>query len=69
MREFYHRKEVCPFLRVSITKDTKVGFELLVHPLCFSISLWIVGSEELEVILQEASKFSYKGQCELRALI
>ena len=51
VREFCHRKEVCPFLRVFITKDTKVGFKFLVHPLCFFISLWIVGKGELEVIL------------------
>ena len=50
MREFSHREKVCPFLRVSIAKDTKVDFKLLVYALCFFISLWVVGGGEFEVI-------------------
>ena len=51
VREFGHREEVYPFLGVSITKDMKVGFKLLAHPLCFSIGLWVVDRGEFKVVL------------------
>ena len=58
-----------PRCGIIAAEDTKVGLDFLVDSFSFAVGLWVIGSREGEVIVQEFSKFSSKGGCELRAPI
>ena len=46
-------KEVCPFLRVIGTEDTKVCFNFLIGSFCLSVHLRVVHGREFDVIVEE----------------
>ena len=69
MVEFRRRKELYPFSQVVGTKDAEICFELLIGVLSLSISLRMVGSGEVNIILEETSKFLSEGRSELRASV
>src|SRR6266702_3685105 len=67
--EFCHGDEDQPFLELTIAKDSKIGFQLLIVVFGFSIHLGMVGSGESYVIFQEASQFVSKCRGKLQATI
>ena len=50
-------------------KDSKIGFELLIDLLGFTIGLWVVGGGEGDVIIKKVGKFLSEGQGELGSLV
>ena len=54
MLEFGGGKEVKPVLGVVGTKDTEIGFNLLVGAFCLSIRLGVVGSGKFDIVLEES---------------
>ena len=69
MLEFSGGEEFCPASRVVGTKYPKIGFDLLIGSFGLSISLWMVGGGEFNIIFEELSEFSSQGRGELRASI
>ena len=69
VREFCHGKKFRPFRRLVFSKDPKVGFELLVDPFGFAVSLRVVSGGEGNVVIKEVGKFSSEGRAELGASI
>ena len=69
MVKFCRGKELYPFSQVVGAKDVEICFELLIGSLSLSISLRMVGSGEVNIILEETSEFLSKGRSELRALV
>ena len=67
--EFCQGKELYPFSWVVGAKDVEISFELLIGSLGLSIHLRMVGSGEVNIILEEMSKFLSKGRSELRASV
>ena len=67
--EFCRGKELYPFSRVVGAKDAEVCFKLLIGSLGLSISLRMVGSGEVNIILEETSEFLSEGRGKLRALV
>ena len=67
--EFRHREEFGPFKRLVLRKDPEERFKFLVDPFGFTVSLWVVGGGEGNVVIQEMSEFSCEGGGELRSLI
>ena len=55
--EFGSREEVWPTLGIVGTEDSKIGFNFLVGSFCLSVGLWVVGSGESDIVLEELSKF------------
>ena len=60
---------ISPGAGVGSTEDPKVGFNLLVDTFRFTIRLWVVGSGEGEVIVQEFSKLLGEGGGKLQTSI
>ena len=69
MLEFCERKELGPLVGITGAEDTKVGFDFLIGSLGLSISLWVVGSGESNVILEDSGKFLSKCRGELGSLV
>ena len=69
MGEFRVGDVVGPRSGVVATEDLEISFNFLVYLFGLSVRLRVIGSGEGEVILQEFSKFSSKGGCELRASV
>ena len=69
MVKFCQGKELYPFSWVVGAKDVEICFELLLGSLSLSISLRMVGSGEVNIILEEMSTFLSKGRSELRASV
>ena len=59
MLEFCGRKEFQPALRIVGTKYLKIGFDFLIGSFHLSISLWVVGGGEFDIIFEKLSKFSH----------
>ena len=60
---------ISPGTWVGSTEDLEVCFNLLVDTFCFTIRLWMVGSGEGEVIVQEFSKLLGEDRGELQTSI
>ena len=58
-----------PFSWVVGAKDVEISFKLLIGLLGLSISLRMVGSGEVNIILEETSKFLSEGRSKLRASV
>ena len=56
--EFSGGEEFWPASRVVGAKYPKIGFDLLIGSFCLSVSLWMVGSGEFNIVFEESSKFS-----------
>ena len=69
MVEFCRRKELYPFSWVVGTKDAEICFKLLIGSFSLTISLRMIGSREVNIILEEMSKFLDKDKSELRATV
>ena len=67
--EFCRGKELYPFSQVVGAKDAEVCFKLLIGSLGLSIGLRMVGSGEVNIILEETSEFLSEGRGELRTLV
>jgi len=52
VRKLGHRQEVRPFGRLTLAKYAKVGFQFLVDPFRFTISLQMIGSRERNIIFE-----------------
>ena len=50
--EFGSGEEFHPFLRVVGTKDSEIGFDLLIGSFSFSISLRMISSGEADIIVE-----------------
>ena len=61
MGEFCVRDFVSSGTRVGPAEDLKVCLNLLVDTFCFAVGLWMVGSGEEEVVIEELAKFF--GKC------
>ena len=69
MVEFCGGKELYPFSQVVGTKDVKICFKFLIGSLSLTISLRMIGSREVNIILEETSEFLCKGGSKLRASV
>ena len=67
--EFYRGKELYPFSRVVGTKDVEICFKLLIGSLSLTICLWVIGSRQVNIILEEVSEFLGKGGGKLRTTV
>ena len=63
------RKEIQPSFRVISTEDTKVHFYFLIGTFRLSVGLRMVGSGELDIILEESSQFLSEGRGKLGSSI
>ena len=67
--EFCQGKQLHPFSQVVGAKDAEISFEFLIGLLGLSICLRMVGSGEVNMILEETSEFLSKGRSKLRASV
>ena len=67
--EFRRGKELYPFSQIVGAKDAEICLKLLIGSLSLTISLWMVGSGEANIILEEMSEFLSQGRGKLRALV
>ena len=65
MSKFHHGDQGRPFFRLVQGEQPQVGFQFLVYPFCFPISLWMIGGGEGNIVLEEMGKFLGKGRDEL----
>ena len=56
--KFSGRKEFRPASRIVGAKDLKIGLDLLIGLFYLSVSLWVVGGREFNVIFEELGEFS-----------
>ena len=69
MVEFCRGKELYPFSWVVGAKDAEISFEFLIGLLSLSICLRMVCCGEVNIILEETSKFLSEDRGELRASV
>ena len=69
MVEFCGGEELYPFGWVVGTENVKICFKFLIGSLGLSIGLRMIGSREVNIILEEMSEFLSKGGGELRASV
>ena len=67
--EFCQGKELYPFSWVVGAKDAEISFKFLIGSLGLSIHLRMVGSGEVNIILEEMSEFLSEGGGKLRASV
>ena len=53
MVEFGGGKELHPFSWVIGAKDVEVSLEFLIGSLCLPVGLWVIGSGESHVVVEE----------------
>ena len=53
MVEFCRGKELHPFRRVIGAKDAEISLEFLIGSLSLSVGLWVIGSGESYVVVEE----------------
>ena len=69
MVKFCQEKELYPFSWVVGAEDMEICFELLISLLGLTISLRMVGSREVNIILEETSEFLSEDRSKLRASV
>ena len=69
MVEFRRGEELYPFSQVFGTKDVEICLKLLIGSLGLAISLWMIGSGEVNIVFEETSKFLGESRSELRASV
>ena len=69
MVEFSGGKELYPFCQIIGTENVKICLKFLIGSLGLTVGLRMIGSGQVNVILEEASKFLSKGKGKLRTLI
>ena len=61
MSEFGHREQHGPFFQFIRGEQSQVSFQFLIYSFSLSISLWMIGGRESDVVLEKASEFP--GEC------
>ena len=69
MNEFCHGEVVGPFSWFVAAIDPKVCFKLLVESFSLSVCLWVVGSQQGDLVVEDLSKGFCEFGGELRASI
>ena len=69
MHEFCHWDKIGSFVRLSLAEYAEICFDVLIHMLCFSICLWMVGGREFKIIPKNAGELCGKGGGKLRSSI
>ena len=67
--EFSVGNRLGPRCGVIAAKDTEVSFDFLIDLFRFAVGLWVIGGGERKVVVEEFSKLSSEGRCELGTAI
>ena len=69
MVEFCGGKKLHPFRRIIGAEDAEISLEFLIGSLSLSVGLWVIGSGESYVVVEETCKFPCECRSELRTTV